>query len=491
MIRSILLIFFLTVAAHAQFYVSPTGNDSANGLTPATAFLTLGKCQTAMRSGAKTCNILTGTYTFGADLDFTSADNGETWQNYQCGVPVIDGATTHNIFMSFDGSTVNGITFSGLTFQRFNPAIVGGQAGTFIGYNSLNITWDHNTFINCQLQCIDLQFYQQGGGSGSGIAITNNTVNGQQGTEDTSLGNNFAFELNAPTGAVVRHNLFRNLEGGAVQMHFGGTGTGSQPVNNAIDSNLVNGALQGTWCGPGSNPWDCGDSGVLYYAGGSCDDPAFPSMGGCGGPQYFGSNNSITNNVMLNIDLNPASNNFLKGIYLDDNMSFVTVSGNITQIGKGNGIHIHGGNNITIQNNIWDMSATVAGAANGLVYYQGSSPAYGMANNTFNQNLAYTSGSASGLTLWANNGGESNPTSRNNLYYAQIGGSWPQPSGGVSDLSPVYQNPLFANPASGNYAMPGTSPAFTVLSPPFAALPTNQGPLPSSCGGARGIAVVY
>lgn len=479
MIKLLALALLFATASYGQFYVSPTGNDGNPG-TLMSPFLTLPRCQTAMQSGSKVCNIRAGTYILGADLDLAGADSGETWQRYQCETPIIDGAGTHNIVLS-SGSFITSMTFTGLTWQNFNPNAVlsNSQAGTFVGGNYKNVTWNYNTFTSCQHQCIMANFFGGPSDSGTGIVITNNTVNGQIGSEiepwsiAPGVSNNFAIMLGSPSGILVQHNAFNNLQGGAVQFLNGGLVIPGMPVNNVMDSNYINRAMQGPWCVPPftGTGGDCGDSGALYMAAAGFNN---------------GSGNQITNNVILNN--NPNGSTFIKGIYLDDDQSFVTVLGNITQIGNGIGLHIHGGNNITVQNNIWDMSNTGTVIPASMIYYQGNS-GFGMAGNTFMKNLVYKAGSENGLILWFNNGGESNPSDSNNLYYATGGGTWTNPSGGINDTAPVFQNPLFTNPASSNYVMPPTSPAFTVVG--FSPLPTNQGPVTAGCVRSQGIAVVY
>lgn len=110
-----------------------------------------------------------------------------------------------------------------------------------------------------------------------------------------------------------------------------------------------------------------------------------------------------------------------------------------------------------------------------------------MSSNTFTNNIVYTSGSSTGITLWNNEktASDANPTVANNLYYAVGGGTWANPSGGVTDTHPNYANPQFTNAAAGNYATPLSSPAYTIVG--FKSLPVDQGPVADASTLAGGV----
>jgi hypothetical protein len=86
---AVALMALYTSSARAQFYVATNGSDTHPG-TLALPFLTLTKCQTAMRgSSTKTCYIRAGTYTPASSrtscgdsglsqaVILTASDNGE------------------------------------------------------------------------------------------------------------------------------------------------------------------------------------------------------------------------------------------------------------------------------------------------------------------------------------------------------------------------------------------------------------------------------
>jgi parallel beta-helix repeat protein len=175
-----------------------------------------------------------------------------------------------------------------------------------------------------------------------------------------------------------------------------------------------------------------------------------------------------------------------KGIYLDDEQSNVTITGNILQGGWAQ-IQIHGGDHNTVQNNIFDLSPVSGSYPQMMFYQQDTTPDYGMGGNVFTQNIVYTSGSANGIVLWNNQktGNDANPAVSNNVYYAAGGGTWANPSGGVTDTKPTTTvNPQFASASAGNYTMQSPSPAYAAVG--FQPLPTNQGPVANAASTAGG-----
>lgn len=92
-----------SAAATTTVYVSPTGNDSANGSTSGTAFHTLTRAQQAVRdangSGNVTVVLADGTYPLTQPLKFGTADGGRngnsvTWKAADGAKPVISGGKT-------------------------------------------------------------------------------------------------------------------------------------------------------------------------------------------------------------------------------------------------------------------------------------------------------------------------------------------------------------------------------------------------------------
>lgn len=427
----------------ATYYVSTSGNDSWSGLlafhnagNTDGPFLTLGKAQTTMRGGSlKTTYIHGGTYTFAANLVFSSSDNGETWHNYPSEIPVMDGSSnTYRILLG----GVSNLTLWGITFQNMLGTCTAacGDVGAITGSSS-NLKFQYNTFTNCSNGCLM-------GSSVNNAIIQNNWFNNL--TPGIRAGaDNFAIRFYfGSSGNNISHNSFLNLQGGGIDIETGP----SDPAisNNIMDRNYmnhINTSLDMT-----------GDIGALYI-----DDN-----------EHTGTGNTMTNNVIYdNCSTNYAALN-CKAIYLDDNTSNMTVTGNICQHCGTWAFQIHGGNNNVFQNNIFDIST----ASTQMALYQQTGTMLPMTGNVFQNNLVYTSGSASGITLWNNQKGTgANPTVSTNLYFAVGGGSWVNTN--PVDGNRILADPLFVNPSIQNFTMPDNSPAFTMAG--FVALPTNQGPM--------------
>ena len=81
------------------YYVSPTGNDASSGLSPSSAFGTLGAAIKAMAADgtADTTYLLDGTYyQNGTPLSLTSANSNDTIAAYQGANPIISGGVPAN-----------------------------------------------------------------------------------------------------------------------------------------------------------------------------------------------------------------------------------------------------------------------------------------------------------------------------------------------------------------------------------------------------------
>jgi parallel beta helix pectate lyase-like protein len=100
------------------FYVSPSGSDTNDGLSPAFPFATLTRAQTAVRASAfKTIYLMNGTFQVTAPLVLTSFDNGEAWLAYPGHQPLLDGRGT--VLSAFNVAVANGIRIDGLSLTNF------------------------------------------------------------------------------------------------------------------------------------------------------------------------------------------------------------------------------------------------------------------------------------------------------------------------------------------------------------------------------------
>jgi hypothetical protein len=112
-----------------------------------------------------------------------------------------------------------------------------------------------------------------------------------------------------------------------------------------------------------------------------------------------------------------------------------------------------------------------------------SNPGY-----TFSNNIVYDGNGSWWSYFWwiAGDAPQTNlPNITTNLWYSPAGNA-PNPLGivngaypaNISNANAFNANPLFVNPAAGNYALSPSSPAYADIG--WTTLPTDQGPLPYS-----------
>jgi parallel beta-helix repeat protein len=333
-----------------------------------------------------------------------------------------------------NASGATGLKFKGLTFQRL------GKGGMYFngGSSSPVIRW--NNFYNCQDMCVS-------GVINNGV-IDSNTFDGNGPGNTTGTNGITSAAVNlwyGSSGNQVTHNLIQNCQAAGIVFS---DGPSDPPINNnIIDRNIVRNVDTNTT-----------DSGAIYMM-----DRSHSSVG-----------NQITNNVISGNGGSTYLTNWTKAIYIDDLMSNVTVSGNICRNCGEYGIQIHAGDHITVVNNIFDLSSS--GTVLGLYQNNTLYTDYGMTGNVFQRNIIYSSGSTPS-PLWQVGIGPSDalPADSTNLYYSASGAAISN-SGQIVDTNPSYTNPQFTNPAAGDYSMPSTSPAYSLIQ--FQKLPVDQGPVP-------------
>jgi hypothetical protein len=244
------------------------------------------------------------------------------------------------------------------------------------------------------------------------------------------------------SGGIISHNLISSNTGPGIVF---ATGSGTESINNStVDNNIVL-----------NTNTTLADSGGIYIFDLGQSITQF----------------KVTNNIVGNYGANTTSSN--KAIYLDDLTSHVMVSGNIVYGTGQYAIQIHGGNNNTFQDNIFDLTA-----AGKLGLYQDSTHACpGMTGNIFINNIVYSSSATVPTTLWdylvTHCGTIALPAVNNNLYFDPAA-TLPN-SGTIVDSAPLVADPLFANAANHLYNLSSTSPA---LAAPVSFVPGSgvQGP---------------
>jgi hypothetical protein len=444
-----------SLSAQTGYYVSnQAGRDSWSGRLPSPnsiytdgPFQTLAKAQSAMQgSGTKTTTVRAGTYSITSVWRFSPSDNGESWVAYPGESVTLDGGSNGGVDLNnFGAGGVSHVTFDGLTFLNMGTAAVN------LGGDD-SMTFRRNTFLNCNQNCIRA-------GHLTNSTFDSNIFRGQFPGSPSGPGSNPWYVVDlfyGASGIQFTHNLVESVEGGAIS--FGGAGPSFPLANITVDRNIFRDIGIG----------NVGDTGVVYV-----DDPAHVSSG-----------IQITNNF---IDGNAAGNigdSGAKAFYLDDNASNALVSGNICRRCGQWAWQIHGGDHNVIVNNIFDLST---GGLNPLGLYQTSYfTDYGMAGNVFQRNIIYFSGSTPSSLYQVDylNGHNDDPLAADsgNLYYSATGSTVPN-GARLIDSNPVYANPLFTSPSSGDYSMPSSSPAYTRIG--FQQLATDQGPAGSQTSGGQ------
>jgi hypothetical protein len=402
------------------FYMSPTGNDSNAGTIDA-PFATLARAQQAMEnSSIKATYVEAGTYHLSSSLHLTAADNGETWQYYPpngVNSAVLDGGNSVDLIY-LDGTS--NVTINGLSLQHsLNNAIKTQDGGGIAQVTGITIE-------NC-----DIGFNQHTGGSGgfNPLLLIENATN-------TRILNNYVHDTAS--------------QGIALYAFYGG-----QSIDGSVISgNVVTHTVQ-----------QMSDGGAIYLN--------MRSTGDSGGHV------TVTDNLVR--DFGASGITGASGIYLDDNTSNVTVTGNVVgpptegTVSTGNlgatAFQVHDGNHNTISGNIADLGDS--GRTFAAVWYNDSASMAGIGSNTFTGNVVISSFTGNQSTNFTGQGGYtyfenaagSNFTIQNNIYYNYAGGQVRTDGAMASDSHPMFANPQLSG---WTYHVATGSPA---LSAPVA-LPT-------------------
>jgi VCBS repeat protein/parallel beta helix pectate lyase-like protein len=473
-----------SLASIGTYYVATDGNDAWSGTLVAPnstytdgPFKTLNKAKDAMESSAiKTTTVRGGTYSIdGTDLTFSSADNGETWIPYHNETPIIDGGTTYTvgygagaysnlstISVTHDGgwvtaSGVSNLTIEGLTFDHlgYDPAYGAGKYGIMLNGGSGD-TFRWNTVKDAAYQGLNLNDLQSS-------VVDSNTFDGQHpgnGYADSRFYQAAYNEIGVGYGSsntYIGHNQFSNIDGIAIGIVDVPT---DPPLdNNLVDRNLILSATQHS-----------ADAGALYMT----DESAAST-----GTKF--TNNKILGGGGVTADSTHA-------IYIDGSTSNVTVSGNIAAYDSAapweTDFVVHGGANDALSNNIFEVGQTapftdIWGNTNQdggyLGLYQTDTGKTGMSGNTLNRNILFSPGawpSEGSLGLYQIDNAPNAPSVSGNDYWS-LGGDLI--TNVTPDVSPHYDNPMFAGPATDNYAVGTSSLVWPDLG--WQAIPTDQGPL--------------
>ncbi len=406
---------------------------------------TIGAAQTKAQGALKHIYVLGGTYNTTANCTITAtvgfnptsvsvsycfgtADNGESWLGYPGQTPILDG-----------GSTAYG--------NGVSVAFGSSGANTFAS----NFAVNHITFQHYGLSTIDVF-------NPAGLNVWNNTIQNIYGPNNSDAGC-LQYRTNW-SNVVFSHNTCQNIGTLGVSGATTNTSLGGYAFNQTFDSNIVLQTCQ--------NMNDC----AALYPGYIYNGIQNSQTGCC----------FVTNNIIGNSGASVS--NRAAAIYLDNNSSNQTVTGNLTWGIMQMCIQIHGGINNNISNNVCDLSVVttenpVANNASWVWYIYTTDGYIGlMPGNSLTKNIIWngnSGGTPIGPIVFFQNPGNNltPPTDTGNQYFS-LGGAFPSYGNPpyVVDSAPITTNPNFANPSLK------TGAGFQAANPPpgWVQLSTNQGP---------------
>ena len=406
------------------FFVATNGSDGGDG-SAAHPFATLAKAQAAMEgSTTHTTYVEGGTYNLSSTLALGSKDSGMSFLAYPGQTPVLDGGSAHlGTLISINGA--QNVTLSGLSFANTasgaaavsltntsSSQIVGnhfsntGEALLLTG--SSNNTVSGNEMDNSAQDAVEVK-----DGSNNNT-LDSNLINGTGASNTTGGG----FFLHGVDGNSITHNLVENTAGMGIGVENWDNTTIN--VGNIIEYNVVR-----------NTSTQSQDSGAIYMLGRS----------------HVNTQATIANNLVDGTGASGSAHTI--GIYLDDSTSGVTVQNNIVRNIGTHGVEIHGGDNITVQNNVFDLGTTATSAVLFQAAPADTNPTNTMLNDNVTKNIIY--GASASQTPYSYIAGGS-PNISGNLYYNTSGATM-RSAAPTADSNPTYGNPNFANASAGNYAL--------------------------------------
>ena len=400
-------------AAATTLYVATNGSDSNAG-TQASPFATLQRAQQAMEnSSIKTTYVEAGTYHITSSIHLTGADSGETWSYY-----APDGVNSAvldggNTVDIFSVDGSSNLTINGLKMQHVND---------FAIFTPSNTRADNVTIENC-----DIGFNQHTGAIGgfNPLLVLDNVTHAK-------ILNNYVHDGASQGISLMAYNAGDSIDG------------------SVISGNVVVRTVQ-----------QMNDGGGIYVA--------------MRNSNVTGGHVTISDNFVSDYGGNGIAH--AEGIYLDDDASNVTVSGNVIGPGApGTGAPmatiINGGSNNTFTDNIVDLGSTGTGliagwtepGGGGALFFNWNGPNVFQGNVIVSNYAGATHTSLSGFNGTEYVQGNGYPTNMgvigNNVYYNYGGGSVVTSGNLVSDSHPMVVNPQLSGPT---YALAANSPVFSSI----------------------------
>lgn len=424
-------------AVSPAFYVATSGNDGNDGSVNR-PFATLSRAKSAMESSAThTTYLRGGAYSPAGSLTLTGADAGFSILAYPGEAPILDGRAAGLAFIIVLNNT-NHVTIDGLTFTNsisttgdfaalyLNSSIANTIVGNHFINNSaamlLTTGASSNIISGNQIDNSASSAIEVKDGSNSNL-MDSNLINGT-GADSTHGGGFFLHGVNSNT---ISHNLVENTAG----MGIGVSNWDGYTINigNVVQYNVVKNTNTASV-----------DSGAIYMLGRSQINTqaviAYNYIDGTGGG---GATHTI-------------------GIYLDDLTSGVSVHDNIIRNIGTHGLQIHGGQNVTVKNNIFDLGSGQASAVLFQAAPADTNPTISMTNDLVTQNIVYSSSTNPAIYDYLD-GGQPNITG--NLYFNSTGATM-QTSPPTMDSNSIFGDPKFANAVTGAYALQANSAAVNI-----------------------------
>ncbi|MFC0406629.1 right-handed parallel beta-helix repeat-containing protein [Roseomonas elaeocarpi] len=412
-----------SASAPNAFFVSTTGSDAADG-SAAHPFASLARAVAAMEGSAiHTTYVQGGTYNLSSTLTLGQADSGMTIKAVEGQTAVLNG-NGHDSLISVNGAS--GVTLSGLTFSH------GGDGGAVALNNTSGVSVLGNHFtdngrglemVNADASVISGNQIENSARDGIEVKdgsdhnlFDSNVINGVSSTGTTG-GGMFMHGVNYNT---ISHNLVENIGG----LGIGIENWDNQTINvgNVITDNVVRNTNTNT-------PYD---SGAIYVLGRSGVD----------------TQTVISNNLVEKTGAGGDAHTV--AIYLDDYTSGVTVTDNVLRDVGTHGIEIHGGHNVAVTNNVFDLGND----ANSAIFFHdiqsGDLHDIAVSGNVITSSKA----SQQAYDVYATG----NMGVSHNEYWNTAGG---QINTGP-DSSAVVADPHFQDAANGNYALASGSAAGAV-----------------------------
>jgi len=410
------------------YYVSPDGSASGDG-SKAHPFATLQQAQQAMEtSDIKTTYVEGGTYKMSSTLNLTSKDAGESFISVggANNPAVLDGGGKLSDLISLNGA--DNVKIEGFSMQNTSNDPVwntkqhgelNANVGAIYAENSSGDTFAYNNMNNvnvgvnmqndsnmrvAQNSITNVQSAIGDGANSSNQYGSDNTIQGNLIENVTGWGSKLndnvgAVNINGVSNDVIRNNVIENTAGVGIQMNYRESGSGFTLANNTI----VNTDYDATTAAADTSSNPVGDDGAIHII----TNP--------GNTKQL--NGTISNNYIDGAGVNRAD----KGIYLDDGVNGVTVTGNVVdEGGAGDAMQIHGGDNNIVENNTFYL-----GSGKGILY---QTDGYQMTGNIIENNIFDKTGTGTQAYAFINTEAGDMPIFSGNEYSPGINQS-PDPNG--------------------------------------------------------------